>query len=540
MKPNLKPAALAFIAALLPFAARADWKISPATEYSREIRVWDPAPELKLDFQWTGGVNERHEAHGEGILRWLNADWEEISTYEGSVKNGKREGNGVWRHRSGSRYAGEWAANVKNGKGEYWLSDGSYYIGEFRDDRMDGNGKWVSPDGSVYEGAFVAGKKHGPGTLTLPGGITHESVWDADKDTAAAPPQPTEPYVIINIDTAKYALGGQVFEDGGGGECLTYRGRWQDGCFNIDSDWSYWQLWSDGGPIGSSDGESCFDVGPHPVYLDIRIFNPTKEKISVTRTEIAVDESHPDTQPILDIGDWSPDGGIECGLYNFTANPVETCELSFNILPPDSAPRFADYKFTLTLPTFTESAGFSLDESLKTFGVDVDALKAIGGDHGYEQEKMDEIAGRVKKGLGEFTRFAKDEDGYYSAHVLIAGQMKITWTDHLSAKQEKTVRFSFTKTLCLFWPERGAAGPSAGTYDVILDTNGKDYVKPVSYKHTIPPGANGRLSLKLAADASSLHRFRLRLTTADGAEILSPECRLHFLLPGSFSWKDTE
>ena len=80
-------------------------------------------------------------------------------------------------------------------------------------------------------------------------------------------------------------------------------------------------------------------------------------------------------------------------------------------------------------------------------------------------------------------------------------------------------------------------GPS-GKYDVLLETESKDYVVPFAYKRTIDPGANDRFTLQIASEVSTYQRFRIRLTTADGREIISPRCRMHFLVPRKFSWKD--
>ena len=52
------------------------------------------------------------------------------------------------------------------------------------------------------------------------------------------------------------------------------------------------------------------------------------------------------------------------------------------------------------------------------------------------------------------------------------------------------------------------------------------------------PGANDRFTLKVASEGLTYQNFRIRLTTADGREIISPRCRMHFLVPRKFSWKE--
>ena len=81
----------------------------------------------------------------------------------------------------------------------------------------------------------------------------------------------------------------------------------------------------------------------------------------------------------------------------------------------------------------------------------------------------------------------------------------------------------------LVWGRDGRGGRTIGKYDLILETEGKDYVVPFAYKRTIPPGTNDRFTLQIASEVSTYQRFRIRLTTADGREIISPRCRVHFL-----------
>ena len=61
---------------------------------------------------------------------------------------------------------------------------------------------------------------------------------------------------------------------------------------------------------------------------------------------------------------------------------------------------------------------------------------------------------------------------------------------------------------------------------------------PFTYKRTIASGANDRFTLQLASEVSTYQSFRIRLTTTDGREIISPRCRMHFLVPRKFSWKE--
>lgn len=93
--------------------------------------------------------------------------------YNGSFKNGIREGNGKMYYTSRNVYDGNWLNNVKNGKGKFTFIDGSEYNGDWKNDKYEGNGelKWAS--GHKYNGTWVNDKKSGYGTYTWPNGNTY-------------------------------------------------------------------------------------------------------------------------------------------------------------------------------------------------------------------------------------------------------------------------------------------------------------------------------------------------------------------------------
>ncbi|HEY5704725.1 MAG TPA: hypothetical protein VIS96_04045 [Terrimicrobiaceae bacterium] len=278
------------------------------------------------------------------------------------------------------------------------------------------------------------------------------------------------------------------------------------------------------------------DVAVFPVFLDIRVFNPGREKLTIRRAEVAVEESYPDLEPILRLGDASGHaGGVTCEILNFGASRVDDCEIAFNILPPDAKARFESYQFVEKLESFSESATFSLARAMNALGIDADALAAI---EKYEDHSRESVALRATREMRKFPKFVRRDDNIFSASGLIVGEVRIAWADYFGSKQTKRVKFQFLKTFCTFWVEEGAGGPPSGEYDLLLETKGKDYVVPFAYRRTIAPGTNDRFTLQLASEVSTYQKFRIRLTTADGREIMSPLCRMHFLVPRKFSWEE--
>ena len=498
-----------------------------------------------MDFSWSGKVNARHEAEGYGVLEWsepAGLQPKPVLVYIGEMRSGRRHGPGVSLHRSGSKYSGQWSENLKEGKGEYWYSNGDHYAGWFHNDLMHGPGRYVSADGTVFEGTFVSDVRDGPGIVIFPDGRRYASTWSAGKDiNPAGAPVPAKPYMIIGVDVRRYALDGKILSrDFGRGDesYLTYRGRLADGDFVIEPDWAYWIAWSKGGPV--TDVATDFVVGVFPVFLDIRVFNPSKEKLSIRRAEALVKESFPDREPILRLHDGSVAGGVTCEIVNFGLNRVDECEVAFNILPPEMEPKFESYQFIEKLEPFSDRATFTLARAIDALGIDAAAIAAMEhiGDDAW-QESIPDRAIREMRKIPGFVRSEKWDKSLVSASGLIAGEVRIAWMDHLGSKQTKHVKFQFLKSFIpLPIGEMAVEGAPSGKYDLFLETEGKDYVLPFAYKRTIAPGTNDRFTLQIASEVSTYQRFRVRLTTADGREIISPPCRMHFLVPRQFSWKE--
>jgi len=531
----------------------ATWNVQPATEWSEELRVWDPAPELNLAFSWTGPRNGNKEAEGEGRLVWHHGFIQDVdsivSIYTGFIKGGKREGRGVWYHRSGSKYAGEWKNNLKDGLGEYWLKNGDYYQGPFRQDKLHGSGRYVFTDGSVYEGPFVEGFKEGAGTLTLPDGRIHKSSWTKDVDVNPPTP-PSAPYVVLGIDNSKYAFdAGVLFSGEGGGaheDHLTYRGHWEGEFFSIVPDWLYWTLWKNGGPIG---GLGNFGLGVYPVFLELRIYNPSREKLTISSAEIEVRKSSPDAEPILEIG--ASDASRIVEIVNLYPRAVNSIELSYNLVPNNGLPGTLNYKFKESIGTFNHRTTFSIDNSLNKLGVDVQLIKQWeaeknniftdqqndAADYEIILARKEALLAKIRTGLDSVKQFAEQDEHNVRLELRLVGEMKVLWTDHDGSRQTTSVKVDFPKVFFVADDEGGAGGPASGQYDILLETVGDNYVRPFSYKRTLAPGENDRFVVTLASNESSYQEFRVRLVTTDGREIDSPPCLLHFLVPGGHDWQ---
>ena len=103
---------------------------------------------------WKNGLR-----HGEGSEIFSNKN-----RFEGTYLNGKPEGNGVYYWKTGEIYEGSWKNGLKHGNGIFKGVNNECYIGEWKNSKPDGRGVHTWSDGDKYEWEFLEGLKHGNGT----------------------------------------------------------------------------------------------------------------------------------------------------------------------------------------------------------------------------------------------------------------------------------------------------------------------------------------------------------------------------------------
>ena len=113
----------------------------------------DPYYSPGVTFTWTGPV-KNGKANGQGVAtKYVNGKFE--SKYEGTYKNGIREGKGTFTHKDGSVKTGTFVNGQLMGKGTAKDEDGNSYEGEFINYRMHGNGTLKWGNGSTFTGFMV-------------------------------------------------------------------------------------------------------------------------------------------------------------------------------------------------------------------------------------------------------------------------------------------------------------------------------------------------------------------------------------------------
>lgn len=169
-----------------------------------------------------GLVNFENRINGE-LIGEQKLTFPDGSSYEGEVKNGKRNGYGIQVYSTGITYYGHWENDYQNGYGDLDIDDDWYYSGEWKNGLYDGNGYFSFPDFS-YEGEWKAGKKDGYGTLTL-ANLQYEGFWkdDAINGEGYISYADGSYYEGCWKDNKRNGYGEYIWSDGS-----SYYGNWED------------------------------------------------------------------------------------------------------------------------------------------------------------------------------------------------------------------------------------------------------------------------------------------------------------------------
>ena len=116
-------------------------------------QLLDPYYSPGVSFTWSG-TTKGGKANGYGVaIKYMNGEFE--SKYEGTYKDGIREGKGVFTHKDGSVKSGVFVNGQLTGKGIGTYGDGISYEGEFLNYRMHGKGTLNFGNGSSFVGYMV-------------------------------------------------------------------------------------------------------------------------------------------------------------------------------------------------------------------------------------------------------------------------------------------------------------------------------------------------------------------------------------------------
>ena len=92
-------------------------------------------------------------------------DFPEVGTYEGTLQDGKRSGNGTFMWADGTSYAGAWADDQINGEGVVTTPNGTTWTGSFAGNAFQNTA--YSVKGSNFRGTVTLAEEKNQATLTF-------------------------------------------------------------------------------------------------------------------------------------------------------------------------------------------------------------------------------------------------------------------------------------------------------------------------------------------------------------------------------------
>jgi len=118
-------------------------------------RIVNPSPRPEETVTWSGGCKEGL-AEGKGVLQFFQSGIAD-EKYEGAMRDGYAEGDGVQTMVDGGRYEGQFSRSRQHGEGTFYAPDGSIFKGEWKNGKPHGNGTFRTPEGRVTRGTWVDG-----------------------------------------------------------------------------------------------------------------------------------------------------------------------------------------------------------------------------------------------------------------------------------------------------------------------------------------------------------------------------------------------
>lgn len=508
------------------------WDAEAGKLVRKAFVAWDPAPELDLEFVWEGTGTSDGLINGEGRLTWRKKgapayDAAAVySDYRGTVRDGRPDGAGRLKLRTGLIYQGDW-----------------------RDGEMEGEGVIRFANGEAFAGGFVDGAPDGTGRLTTPDGRVWRSVWRDGTEVERAPAEDAVQFAQAGTVAVNVYIDSRLndefrsAQDEDGFYRYIYEANDVSGTLEIKlSSREIMGLWKGDAPIlatlrqGWSDYfEDATQFGP--VFVVVDIANEENQTAEVVGAYLDIDESMSDLQPYIDA--YGPADGCngrlqpEFSLFNSGWGPVENARLTYSF-GTESEP--VGQTFVADLGTFEDATTPSIADSLQALGIDVDRLLNDSFQCSSEAEYAACIADWQGSDLLAGLSGATFDNGSSQLLTRLWGILEYTWTDAKggSNQRQSPVIIDFPLLDVGLGAECGAGGPvERGFPTAKLPLDEVNVRIPINYTDTIAPREQKRFGLNFVADKSSRHHFRFVIELADGRTISSPDIDLTYFIPRS-------
>jgi hypothetical protein len=284
---------------------------------------------------------------------------------------------------------------------------------------------------------------------------------------------------------------------------------------------------------------SCPFIWEFP-NLDIKIVNNSANTIFLTEARFNVEESTPESQPLLVIkADRQQRHARHFELRNEGWADVVRCSATYGLVPwreswkqIDDAMRaeaeFHSARHEVSIGPFSNNISVDVSAGLIADGVDLSALDKLlsQSDEGITEDEWNRMA---SKALGPFKE----------ASALVYGTLVYSWESAAKGIVDKRLPF-FTRVFIANQNLEGLPRPPSAQYNALLELHKKDYSVSVQLSQEIKPNEVDRFNIRLGAAQTSLHRFTLQLIYNDGRALAPLPVSIHIFVPRSGVKKQAE
>ncbi|TDR94596.1 hypothetical protein [Enterovirga rhinocerotis] len=534
----------------------------------RTYTVWNARPSLGLDFVW---IPDREAAarpgrvSGQGRLVWRLAGKPSydpsafFAEYQGAMRDGRPEGHGMYRDRTGLTYEGPWLGGLPHGEGRLKLGNGAEFAGLFRRGAAEGPGHFYDVDGEIFEGRFRQGLRNGQGRTVLPNGAAYRSDWAAGEEQVNS-----RRIRLAQLGPARgpgedIRLGISVDRQDDDSLLQYSATNAESGLVIQPSKRRLMALWKGNENIQltmreenpserGSYGVFAYASGDlPPLTLVFEVQNRASAPVRIRGAHLDVESSVSDLQPAIQL---SSGATAECGarnrpdfsprfeLENFGWSPAERAQLRFAFARPKTSVAPSAFGVTKEIGLIRTAAKIDMEPELRAAGVKTDQLKRradTGGigcrSRGNGPACLAEIAASGLFGTLSRQITLEERDIYLNA----VGNLSYVWKN---AKGEEEARTSpFTARLLLGRTPieaecgEGAEKEPVGKKPLEFRLDQSRYRLPIAFERTIPAGRSARYTVAVSAAKSSGHNFKVVLQTADGQQIASRPISLTYFRP---------
>ena len=289
-----------------------------------------------------------------------------------------------------------------------------------------------------------------------------------------------------------------------------------------------------------ADKIAVFENSENVEYLttNLDVVNNTNERLSIKELNIKVDESKPDTTPLIYICTTEE---VSNSIYFVNESWFNWKGFTFSYSLMKSGESFdGQYKKKRHIPYFDSYTIIDLLPDMISMGYDYEGLiKSIKTlyPHSSDDEDTDDVSGKC---VELYITEEDDNFGYFQNRFKPFRLKKGNFDEYVgSATLYGSIKFDdsdfkvdFIAEICLSTSGGfGALSYENDKFDVKLKSSGEDYTIRLPYTTVIEPYGTEMIKLSIKADKSSLHRFHVDIKNDNGLKIRSKDVHFHHYYP---------